>query len=126
MPFPSLLKRAFPYATCSPVLRGVNSVFSPVAESTSHKYVSLIEIPSINRIFLSSGDQSCGSQPPPLNCVSRRSVFPSAGFITHKSVSCLLRRVETYAIRSPPDDHRADVLRDFPSVNSVLSPVSMS
>src|SRR5215472_19259700 len=105
MPLPSLLKRASPYETLSAVLCGVSSVFCPVAVSTSHKYDSLIDSSSSSRIFLSSADQSSGCQPPPFNCVKSRSVFESAGFITHKSVSLPVRRVDKYAMRSPPEDH---------------------
>src|SRR5215471_21032388 len=94
IPLPSLLNRASPYDTFCVALRGVSSVFCPVAVSTSHKYDSLIESSSSKRIFLSSGDQSSGCQPPPLNCVNRRSVFESAGFINHKSVSLPVRRAD--------------------------------
>src|ERR1700674_3248498 len=107
MPFPSLLNRASPYAILSPRLvpAGISEVFSPVFVSTSHRYASFSEISSFNKIFESSGDQSSGPHPPPSSFVSNRSLFGSAGFITHKSVSFPVRRVDIYAIWSPPEDH---------------------
>src|SRR4051794_13663196 len=101
----------------------MKAVFSPVFVSTSHKYASFSEISSFKRILESSGDQSSGSQPPPSSFVSKRSLFGSPGFITHKSVSLPVRRVDIYAIWSPLDDHGPIKFRDFPSVNNVTSPV---
>src|ERR1700730_5951032 len=116
MPFPSLLKRTSPYAILSPrfVPAGVSAVFSPVFVSTSHRYDSFSEISSFNRILESSGDQSSGPQPPPSNFVSTRSLFGSDGLITHKSVSFPVRRVDIYAIWSPPKDHGPHQIPRFP------------
>ena len=73
---------------------GVSAVFSPVLVSTSQRYDSLMESSSTIRIFESSGDQSTGSQPPPASCVKQMIDFGSAGFMTHRSVSLPVRRVD--------------------------------
>src|SRR5260370_33980941 len=117
MPLPSLPNSPSPYETVSFESRGVRAVFSPLEVSTSHKYASLIDNSSFSRIYLSSGDQSRGSHPPPCNFISRRSDFGSLGFITQSSVSFPVRRVDMYASSSHFDDHGPIRLRAFPSVN---------
>ena len=72
-------------------------------------------------VFL-SGAKSEIAQPPPCTCATILLVDGSRGFMTYRSLSVPLRRVELYATSSPSWLQALNALRLFPSVSKSSLP----